>query len=240
MKVYVPLFLSILLLVTNVALSQNDTITTKIITFEDGDFGEEANKEKDIRNIIKVDPLLFLFGDIPLFYERTLNSKFSVEVGVGFTTRDYWKGTLGSYAYSSFEEERVKHIPHPSFKLAGRFYPAGYAPEEFYLALEYSYRAHEEEISKKEGITRISKETINSERIFNEFKLILGSQGAWGYSNHFALDYYIGGGIRQRDITDVKEEVSSGLNDIVHEYEIDRKKDWVPAFYLGVKIGYAF
>ena len=240
MKVYVPLFLSVFLLVTNVAYSQNDTITTKIITFEDGDFSEmtPVNESNYIRNIIKLNPLLFINGDIPVYYERTLNAKSSLEVGLGFTLRNYWSEIRESIEYNEIDESRIKHVARPSLKLGARYYPAGYAPEEWYFALEYAYRAYGQEITTLKSDGSISSNKISGERIYNEVKLIVGGQ--MESRDGFWYDLYMGVGLRAIDITEVEEIRGSNATGSFYEYDLKHRTDVVPAFYLGIKIGVGF
>ena len=42
-----------------------------------------------VKNVIKLNPLLFFRGEIPLYYERALTHRLSAEVAIGFTWRNY-------------------------------------------------------------------------------------------------------------------------------------------------------
>lgn len=45
-------------------------------------------------NIIKIAPLSFISGFVPLFFERSINDYFSIQAGVGVTTKNYVRDAL--------------------------------------------------------------------------------------------------------------------------------------------------
>lgn len=52
------------------------------------------SSESSQKNIIKIAPLSFLSGFVPVFYEKSLSDLFSIQVGVGITTKNYVRDAL--------------------------------------------------------------------------------------------------------------------------------------------------
>ena len=44
---------------------------------------------KCVKNVIKLNPLIFFRGEIPIYYERSITPRLGIEVGVGVTLRNY-------------------------------------------------------------------------------------------------------------------------------------------------------
>jgi hypothetical protein len=49
----------------------------------------KANKNSNSTNIIKLAPLSFISGFVPVFYERNINDFVSIQAGIGITTKNY-------------------------------------------------------------------------------------------------------------------------------------------------------
>lgn len=60
-------------------------------------------KRSSERSIIKIAPLGFIEGSIPVFFEREINQTFSIQVGVGVTTRNYLKEWANNLALREIE-----------------------------------------------------------------------------------------------------------------------------------------
>ena len=98
--------------------TSRDTSTTVII-FNGGSSSSSSIKKRDDLNVIKISPLAFLSGKLPLNYERSITDLLSVQLGVGLTSKNYvgtaWLSALETSEASSGSNESVKvtHSPLP-------------------------------------------------------------------------------------------------------------------------------
>ncbi len=187
--------------------------------------------------------MLLLNGEIPLYYERALNTSFSAEIALGMTFKDYI-GDLWRSLDEDLEKDNQKINSHFSYKLALRYYTGGVALDGFYFALEYANRKHTQDLSIDSygynyltGTTHTRTYNFVEEQFHNEFKMIFGAQ-EHDYWDNFFLDYYIGVGIDKRKISSIEyhQENTTGIN----TYRLEKIEDTKPRFYLGIKLGFEF
>jgi hypothetical protein len=236
------LLLTILMYVVNI--NAQDTITTKVIIFDEEDMGKyDSSKRLGGKNAIKFNPLLLFNGEIPLYYERAINSYFSAEIAVGMTFRDYL-GDIGRYFNDDSERENQKINSHFSYKLALRYYPGGVVLDGLYFSVEYANRNYSQNIDMEstgtDPVTGNFQRFTNNfleEQFHKEFKLICGGQDH-DYSDNFFFEYYVGVGIDKRTVTSVEPDLDdpSGLNN----YKLETVEETIPRIYLGIKLGFEF
>jgi hypothetical protein len=79
------------LLVLICFLTINTIQAQETVYFQKEENRTKSNKKRTgyQQNIIKISPLSFISGVVPVYYERAINSTFSVQVGAGITTRNY-------------------------------------------------------------------------------------------------------------------------------------------------------
>lgn len=231
---------SILFLVSLSSAYSQDTITTKVIVFDEDDMSKYDDESSNYgKNAIKINPLLVLNGEIPIYFERVLFSSFTAEFAIGITYVDYIGNLLDDSDKNYESSDRDQVHSNPSFKLGLRYYSGGIALDGFYFALEYAKRKYS--ITKEVIIFDYNnnKETTSyfkEENSINEFKLIVGSQ-THNYWDNFFFDYYGGVGIRNESYTEIVEDFS---NPNFTTYKLEAFKKSGPAFYLGLKIGFEF
>ncbi len=79
------LFLSLLTFITKTVFAQETVYfkSDKIKT------SKSKKKTSSTLNIIKIAPFAFIGGNIPVFYERSINETFSIQAGIGITSKNY-------------------------------------------------------------------------------------------------------------------------------------------------------
>jgi hypothetical protein len=232
------LFLIVLLNLTQCIFSQN-TITTKVIVFDEEDIDQYDSSPKFLaKNAIKFNPLLLFNGEIPIYYERAITNNLSGELGLGITFKDYI-GDLWRSIDEDTEWSNSKSKSHFSYKLGLRYYTGGEALDGFYFALEHANRKFSQDIlieSNNYNPTSGEYENINynleEKQFHKEYKIICGNQ-EHDYFDHFFLDYYLGVGINKRTSTKI-ESNDNGT------YSTKEVEETLPRFYLGVKLGFEF
>ncbi|MEO8590678.1 MAG: hypothetical protein ABI432_14985, partial [Flavobacteriales bacterium] len=92
-----------------------------------------------VKNVFKINPLLFFRGEIPLYYERALTPNLSLEIGIGVTLRDYLHVSfVGDDADDYGAGTEI--IPNLSFHMAARFYFGDdLEPQGFYVQPEFAH-----------------------------------------------------------------------------------------------------
>lgn len=219
-----------------------DTITTKVIIFDEEDITKYDSSNKNYgKNALKFNPLLLINGEIPLFYERAINSSFSFEVALGMTYRDYLGDLWESLDDDDLTRENTKINSHFSFKLAARHYTGGIALDGFYFSLEYANRKYSQDIiiesydyNSVTGTNLTETYNFTEQQFHKEFKIICGSQD-YNYWDNFFVDYYVGVGIDKRTFANTETS-----RDNISEIKLIKSEDLKPRFYLGIKLGFEF
>ncbi len=190
-----------------------------------------------VKNALKLNPLLFLRGEIPIYYERALSNRLSAQLGFGMTWRNYINFNLDADEVDDFGQG-TKIIAKPSFHIAARYYfgddlePAG-----TYMELEFAHLEYAKDISAKDSARQITDEKFHDSRVYNDLRLLFGHQSLSATSN-WLVDFYGGVGLRDRRMIIVQET----FDPIALQYEYSTKEvdDIVPVLFLGVRIGLGF
>lgn len=190
-----------------------------------------------VKNVLKLNPLLFFRGEIPLYYERALTPNLSVELGLGITTRNYMGYSLSGDdvdAYSAGEDIIIR----PSYHLGVRYYTTDdIEPQGIYLQLEFAHLEYTKDITEKSPTGEFTDMKLRDERIFNDLRLLFGYQ-VLAASSNWMMDFYTGFGLRDRSMQLVNEELD--LTNDTYTYTVDIVDDQVLAFFLGFKVGLGF
>ena len=88
-----PLLTALMLLVGGTTSAQDRGKPNKVVLYKDR-LAAQWDTVNCVKNVFKLNPLLFLRGEAPLYYERALSPKISAEVAVGVTFRNYLGGDL--------------------------------------------------------------------------------------------------------------------------------------------------
>lgn len=246
MKLNAIIFLLILFLCENFLLAQ-DSIKSPTINFNiDNSKPEEISSVK--RNALKINPILLIRGEMPLYYERALTKSISAEIAVGITNKDYIQNMIEDISKDIDEVDptfmsKEKSKSNISYKLGIRFYKKGMVMDGFYFALEFAKRDYTSEVIMGEptipnnlantssSVTKFIEKTNHL-----EYKIIFGNQNFYFWEAFF-VDYYIGLGIDQYSdsrVSFVKDRNSTEV------YELKSTNKLMPGFYLGIKLGFVF
>lgn len=208
---------------------------TKVVLYKDR-IAAQWDTVNCVKNVLKVNPLLFLRGEIPIYYERALSSRLSGELGVGITYRNYINLTLaGDYPDADDFGAGTDIIPSPSYHVGLRYYLTDdIEPQGSYLQLEMAHLRYTKDIGVKDSTGQFNGETNRDERIYNDVRFYYGFQKLSSTSN-WLFDYYVGIALRNRFLTVVNEDLN--IAEGKWTYTVDTVDDVVPAFFLGVKVG---
>ncbi len=229
------LVLALCTLVASFALAQPGKPKTKVVLQRDR-IAAQWDTVDCVKNALKANPLLFLRGEVPIYYERALSARLSAELGVGLTYRNYINLTVaGDHPDADDFGAGTKIKTHPSFHVGFRYYLVDdLEPQGSYLHIEFAYLRYGKEITEKDSTGQLSERINLDERTYNDFRLYYGYQMLSGSSN-WLFDFYGGVALRNRSMIIVNEDLN--IAEGKWSYEIERINDAVPAFFLGVKVG---
>ncbi|MBS1545953.1 MAG: hypothetical protein JST38_18820 [Bacteroidetes bacterium] len=232
-----PLLLSALLLLCGgSAFAQGNRKDTKVVLYKDR-IAAQWDTVDCVKNVLKLNPLLFLRGEAPLYYERALSPRISAELAVGVTFRNYIGGDLAGDDADDFSAG-THIITKPSYHLGFRYYLTyDLEPQGMYLQGGFAYVDHSKDISVRDSTGAFTDVSLRDQRLYNDVRLYLGYQRLSGTSN-WLIDFYGGIGLRNRSLKKVDEHFD--LTEKTWSYSTEEKHDNVPAFFLGIKIGYGF
>jgi len=132
MKSRLTLFTLLLFCVTysSELLAQNDSIPDASFYLNDTGFSIR-------KNVIKVNLLSVIYGDLPVYYERAITNSFSIEVGAGVLL-PYYFPKLSQY------DEDIEGVENPiggtSIWIQPKLYYGGRAPENSYVGVQWRQR----------------------------------------------------------------------------------------------------
>jgi hypothetical protein len=227
--------LGTLLLVTGLAaIAQKPT--TKVLLYKDR-LAAQFDTVKVVKNVFKVNPLLFFRGEVPLYYERALTPRLSLELGIGVTLRNYLALSFVGDDADDFGAG-TEIVPNPSFHIGARYYLVDdLEPQGWYVQPVFSHLVYTKDIREKGPDGQFIDKTRRDERIYNDLRLLFGYQ-TLGAGSNWVLDFYGGAAYRSRNQNIVSERLD--LTTQQFSYSEEEKTDAVPAFFLGMKIGLGF
>jgi len=189
-----------------------------------------------IKNIVKGNPLLFFHGEVPVYFERAISERVSLELGLGLTTRNYVSLAFSDEAddFGAGTEIQAKIAAH----IAARYYLTDdLEPYGWYISPEFATRTYTKIITLKDNEGALTTTRWKDERVFNDSKLLLGYQLLGGTSN-WLIDFHGGIGLRNRDHQKVVENFDTATG--VRTYELEFVDDTIFAPFLGFKVGVGF
>ena len=190
-----------------------------------------------VKNVFKINPLLFFRGEIPLYYERAVSPNVSLELGVGVTLRDYLALSFNSDDADDFGAG-TEIIPSLSYHIAVRYYFLDdLEPQGLYLQPGLSHLVYAKNILVQDADGTYTDQKYLDQRMYNDIRLLLGYQMLSGNSN-WLFDLYGGFAYRMRDMQVVTETTDPTTR--LTTYGTEQRNDVVPAGFLGVKIGLGF
>ncbi len=192
---------------------------------------------KVVKNVIKANPLLFFRGEVPLFFERALTHKLSLEVGIGVTLRDYLGLSLINDDADDFGAG-TEILPNPSYHIAARFYLGqDLEPQGWYIQPAFAHLAYTKDILVRAADGGFTDERLRDRRIYNDLRMLFGYQ-MLGMSSNWLFDVYGGLGFRDRNLRIVRETID--LTTQTFSYLEIEQNDRILVPFIGLKVGMGF
>jgi len=247
---------------------QAQTTTKKdsstVIIFNSGALpGGKKHRGSSENNIIKIEPLGFLFGKVPLSYERKITDLLSIQVSAGVTTKNY----LSSLFTEALSDPDTRDDDNLIFKDAN--FPDGFVDQSESLhnfenrkaavgymfsvqprvhfeddGLEGSFLALSADFYKYNytipGLVQNGGEYKATGTTKNEYEKIRDVMVLFGYEqlyDHLTLGYTIGAGLRS--VNGVKYVAGQSNIGFYESESVYTKKTGV-AVGFSFKVGYHF
>ena len=187
---------------------------------------ESGSNYSESRNMIKLNPLLFFRGDVPVYYEKSLTDKIALEAGVGFTLIDYFNYSYLIDGYDYKENDKLGY----SVLLGLRYYASDYSymQEGFYFGFNVRYQSYKSDFISIEDIAY--KGSNNSANL--DVRLHIGYLYMW--EENFFIEPYLAFGLRNKSFQEITFDDASQL------YSTSSQTIQNPIFSLGFKFGIAF
>ncbi|MDX5442725.1 MAG: hypothetical protein LPJ89_02960 [Hymenobacteraceae bacterium] len=221
------------------APQQQDSFKVKretiVFTSETPKADAKKSAQPERVNFLKINPLLILNGDVPIYYERGLFPNVSLEVGLGMTMQDVMVDFMEEEDDTPADEKITKsHGFGISYRISPRFYPSfkyeGYTG--WYFAPMFRQQIY------NATVTQINKEKFNvaQQQTVTDIKMLIGYQADLDY-DRVILDVYTGIGPKMTNYKNdvVFEEGISGKT-ATFEDRVEKKL----SLALGFKVGFAF
>jgi hypothetical protein len=195
----------------------------------------QKEKEKELnsskKNTLRLSPLELFSGDLPIYYERVISKKLSIELGIGLTYIDFL-GNLATTEYTPIPAgDRSAKLGY-SYFVGIQYYPSEVL-KKLYFSAQLKYRIFNWERLKYENSQTIQLESTKS---YLMPRLNIGYIAH--LSNIFTFEYFGGFGLAS-----VKNTVSGDIyNDDTNEFEYTMfEKDRLKLrIHFGFKMGILF
>lgn len=255
----IVLVLTFLIAISGVSLSQRTVYFSKDST----ERSAKKQKRSTERNIIKIAPLSFISGYIPVYFEREITPFFSLQGGIGVTTRNYLRewannfefnksndgtnvfpGTTGNYDnYNSQTDftNRKSQLGY-YFSVQPRIYFNNEGLDGGFFGLSYDRSRYNSSSKRIVTGSGNSGEPVFSNDYFKENETISDINASFGGQtlyDRIAVEYTFGIAIRK--VTGRKYAYTNDYNNsggFIEGYT-DLKKT-IPAFTFSLKIGYHY
>jgi hypothetical protein len=193
------------------------------------------------KNVLKLNLIEAFEGSLPLHYERAINARLSIELGLGITFTSpaftYAKDKIfGNTDFDGFQRGKTGSV----FRIDVRYYLNGKymdAPEGVFLALGYQLQKFKfygtPYISTPSGPSQIPI-GLNQETTITNNDLIRIMGGVKGeLRNNFAWEFYVGVGLRNK-IFEGWTVDNLGLP------TLEPSSTYIPSIIVGLKTCFGF
>lgn len=199
---------------------------------------DDAGKDKVTQTTkftIKINPLLILSGDLPIYVEKPFSDNFSMELGLGVTHEDFLYNNFGNIDDFQTNEERRANLGY-SARIAAKYYPSSYlpAPEGWYGGIEIRYRRYNTQILDNCDNSSFSSTYLDEYRKQIDGRIIFGYSLILG--ENIVFDLYSGIGMRYSDENQY-QCINSGPSQFLTMQT--EPPTTAPRLSLGFKFGFA-
>ena len=219
----------------NSSRSVSDDGAAKVVTvtYSKLNTGKGGISDKEVFHAIKIDPVLFIVGELPIFYEHRLGNKTSFEIGLGITMLDYINsGIISEASISEYYDSRNVKL---GYTISGefRFYPSNHtrALEDIYFGPHIKFKQYN---------TSLINCGSPLEEALDEHITYLNAQLKVGYiiypSDRVFFDWYGGIGLKFTNNNGYTCSSSGNTSTVVSNNFSSMK----PALSLGTRLGFAF
>lgn len=252
------IFLLLFISITTISNAQD---TTVIVNLPNKQYNKKHKKPTGEENTIKIAPLGFVSGTFPVYYERVINDFFTVQGGIGITSRNYIRNSFQSigdnfiqpaYPWSNssiydLSDQALDMTNRQAtlgylFSLQPRLYFVSDAPDESYMGISYDYYRYNFSIpgmvydpSGGDYIHRGAKKKEHEN--ISDLMVWFGYQDVY---DKLSIEYSTGIGIRNVKGTKYyyAEDNSTGATSILEGYA--PYKQTLFNFNIGIRVGYHF
>ncbi len=212
-------------------------------------------------NIIKIAPLSFLFGIVPVFYERRISDLFSIQAGAGITIKNYmkdlvdnleigkvededytfnWNGGQGNFYNFASEDQKPKYKTGTYFSIQPRVYFDGEAMDGYYMGISYDNTSYK--FGSRSIVTGVSSSNAVSftdtyVKEYDKYSDIAVHFGGQTLYDRLSVEYSVGVAIRSKSSRryiygyDNNSEFVDGFADL---------KKSIPVGLFSFRVGYHF
>ena len=225
-----------LLLVSLQSLAQPGK--TKVVLYKDR-LAAAFDTVDCVKNVVKINPLVFFRGEVPIYYERAITPKLSLEAGIGITLRNYLALSFTGDDADDFGAG-TEIVPRLSFNAGFRYYfTDDLEPQGAYGQISFAHLNFTKDIRTKGPTGEFTDVKLRDDRTYNDVRFLIGYQMLSSNSN-WMFDVYGGPAFRDRFNVKVQERLDLTGERPSWAYTIEESKDQTVAFFLGVKIGMGF
>jgi len=255
------LFLLLFIGISFISAAQQDT--TIIVNLPHKKYDKNHKKPSSELNTIKIAPLGFISGIFPVYYERVINDFFTVQGGVGITSRNYIRNTFQSIDDNSITPNypwgtnngSIYDLSDAALNIGPRKANLGFllsvqpriyfesdAPEESFMGISYDFYRYNFSIpGMVYNPTAGEYQYLGAAK--KEHENISDAMVWFGYQNvmdRISIEYSAGLGIRNVKGTKYyfAEDNSTGTNVIIEGFA--PYKQTLFNFNLGIRVGYHF
>lgn len=244
---------------TTFTFAQQDTTVT--VNLPHKQYDKKHKKPTGEENTIKIAPLGFVSGTFPVYYERVISDFFTVQGGVGITSRNYVRNTFQSidpitpiypwsnnYSLSDLADNTLEmgnRKPNLGFLLSvqPRIYFNSEAPDESFMSISYDFYRYNFSIP---GIVYNSnlneyKHTGSNKKEHENISDLMVGFGYQDVYDRLSIEYSTSIGIR--NVKGSKYVYATGTDNSGNPITFD---DFAPYkqtlfnYNIGIRVGYHF
>lgn len=240
---------------------KNRKDSTVVVIFNENKTDSEKKKSRKTGedNVIKLAPFGFISGTFPVYFERRINDFFSVQVGVGLTSKNYLRSAIqkegniskitypwGDNSSKTDAAERLFSFDYrkPSigymFSIQPRLYFESEAPDGSFLGVSYDYYNYKYSIPGL--VANVNADPSHKGASKSEYENISDLMVHWGYQSVYdklTLEYTTGIGLRTAKGSKYVANYDYGSNKITDEGFATYSQTGFN-FSIGLKVGYHF
>ena len=221
----------------------------------------KKTKHSSEQNIIKIAPLAFISGYVPLYYEREINPFLSLQVGAGITTRNYLNEWANNLEFSKNvtakntwtvpgNEGNENYYDGNNFdnRTASTGYYFSFQPRIFFenegldgafIGISYDrFRYNSSSFKIVNGASGqdgplFSNEQFKEYENISDISAVFGTQALY---DHIAVEYSVGLALRNVKGRQYAYTIDRNTSEFTDGYS-DTKKT-TPAISISIKVGY--